>query len=153
MIYLVIWILLSILVGLFWQKKGRSFKIGSIISILLSPLIGFLIGVIIKTDYKMQEAQELSTGVNRKCPMCAEMIKAEAKLCRYCGHKFEKPLSSGDNLSVHQEVYRPDNVENWTDIQKRILADGRCPECNDTIDANDFMCKSCRFDYSHLQNK
>lgn len=25
----------------------------------------------------------------KECPMCAEMIKAKAKLCRYCGHKFE----------------------------------------------------------------
>ncbi|MBM4287149.1 MAG: hypothetical protein FJ135_03185 [Deltaproteobacteria bacterium] len=24
----------------------------------------------------------------KKCPMCAEMIKYEAKVCKHCGHKF-----------------------------------------------------------------
>lgn len=27
----------------------------------------------------------------KACPMCAETVKAAAKVCRFCGHSFEKP--------------------------------------------------------------
>jgi len=30
----------------------------------------------------------------KKCPQCAETVKAEAKVCRFCGHSFNSDVSS-----------------------------------------------------------
>ncbi|HEX5508883.1 MAG TPA: superinfection immunity protein [Pseudolabrys sp.] len=30
----------------------------------------------------------------KTCPECAETVKGAAKVCRFCGHKFEETLSS-----------------------------------------------------------
>jgi len=40
------------------------------------------------------ESDSSATGTNEKrgakvCPMCAEKVKAQAKICRFCGYKFE----------------------------------------------------------------
>jgi MFS family permease len=35
------------------------------------------------------EAEQAIIKNSRKCPMCAELVKAEARVCRFCGHTFE----------------------------------------------------------------
>jgi len=78
----------SLLVGWFWQNKGLSFWGGVGLSLILSPLIGFIIGLLMRPDRKQQEAQQLAAGDVRKCPFCAEVIRAEAVVCRYCGREL-----------------------------------------------------------------
>jgi hypothetical protein len=36
----------------------------------------------------VNEREELASGAGRKCPFCAEIIKIEARVCRFCGRNL-----------------------------------------------------------------
>lgn len=80
----IFWIILAILVGVFASSKGRSGIGFFLIALILSPLIGFIIALVVSPIREKAEAKAINSGDMKKCPNCAELVKVEAKLCKHC---------------------------------------------------------------------
>jgi predicted amidophosphoribosyltransferase len=66
-----------------------------------------------------------------QCPYCAEDIRADAGVCRYCGHE----LSHDDDSSVEVEVESEPRVT--------FAVDGVCSECHSPLREGAKFCGEC----------
>jgi hypothetical protein len=76
-----------------------SYSCGEFVFALLlcAVVIGvlvFIYMIIVKPDGILSVTYELKkieppTAAEKQCPRCAETIKSEAKVCRFCGHNFD----------------------------------------------------------------
>ncbi|MFY9088934.1 zinc ribbon domain-containing protein [Arcobacter aquimarinus] len=112
MFWFIVWIFLSILVGIYANSKGR-FGIGFfLVSIILSPLIGFLMALIaVPHEDNIMKNKNL-----KKCPFCKELVKEDAITCKYCHKDLNiKEITNRDILKKFENNTHIITIENFID--------------------------------------
>ena len=82
--FFVLWVICGIAGAMIAAQKGRSQTGWAALCFLFGPF-GVILALLASRNEATLAAQAIARGHSRQCPQCAELVKAAATKCRYCG--------------------------------------------------------------------
>lgn len=101
MIFFIVWVGFGIIGALIATSKGRSGVLWFFLSLLVAIIAIPVVACLPKID---QAEKAKADGTGKTCPRCAEVVKAEARACRFCNYEFGRsPIPKAIEPQVDQK--------------------------------------------------
>jgi RNA polymerase subunit RPABC4/transcription elongation factor Spt4 len=173
----IVYFIFCIIVGCAASNRGRSGFGYFFLSLILSPLIAFIIilvlgenknirreriyeDAVIKENVAQMATSQIAANQNvalqiayndtKKCPFCAEIIKREAIVCRFCGRDLPEEQKveiveckkCGENITIGDTFcpYCGSSFEENRVEEDEIV---ECKKCGKNITIGDTFCGYC----------
>ena len=79
------WLIFAIVVGVGADSRGRSGIGWFFLSVLISPLLAFVLLVLLPSLKSAGGAGAPTPETHVKCPDCRELVLKDARVCKHCG--------------------------------------------------------------------
>ena len=91
---LLFWVLFGVVAAVVASNKGNSGVAWFFVGVLLGP-IGLILSLVVSGDPAGVERKKIEDGGYLRCEKCAELIRAEATKCRFCGSDVARSEAAG----------------------------------------------------------
>ena len=141
------WLLLSVVVAVAANARGRSGIGWFFLALVISPVFALVLVLVMRRLepelVTVTPAPAPSTAsrarvveTQKKCPDCAEMVLAEAKICRFCRHEFKAAEAVKTPAIMGVGLAKPAAAPVFPGLKV-------CPSCYETNTPEWKICKRC----------
>ena len=117
---LLFWVLCGVGAAVIASNKGNSGVAWFFVGVLLGP-IGLILSLVVAGDPAVVERKKIEGGGYRRCDKCAELIRAEATKCRFCGSDVDGSIDAAGAGGIDGDQTRVGGVSNYDEFWKPVI--------------------------------
>ena len=99
-ILIILQILFSFILASQAKKDGYSFCLFFLFGLLLSPVIGFIVLLMIGNKNEKIKRKKIFSGVLKICPYCYNGIEKEILVCSFCGRDISSEIPNPHIVNI-----------------------------------------------------